>query len=485
MKLTVTCDNVQGKISGGLSSVVKRTIWNECRYRVMPESQARRINRSWDGTKKLFHRGRKAFPIGLLCRVTAVLDKSGVPYDVVWEKTKNDHPQIPELKMRPAGREQYGLHSFQVDALIEALTNPRSVIQIATGGGKTVVAGHIISRVRKPTLFMVHTKDLLYQAKDLFITMFGEENVGQIGDNIVDPQNITVATIQTVANSLNIKYLHSEYEDVRWNDKIDTRAYHRVRRVVARTNLTFMDECHRVAAPTTSEVMHAIPSYWKFGLSASPWRDDGADLEIEGAFGPKCYMISASELYRLGHLVKPHITFHVVPPLPFPKGSYYEIYDKYIVENDHRNRAAVNWVKSNVERGISTMILIRYIKHGHVIKKMLDEALGMDVPFLSGRDKSDIRKDVLDNMRRGRLRCLVASTIADEGLDIPSLEAVVLLGGGKSSVKALQRIGRTLRTHNGKKQAYVLDFEDNAKYLVHHSARRRKMYQTEDEWTIE
>jgi superfamily II DNA or RNA helicase len=46
-------------------------------------------------------------------------------------------------------------------------------------------------------------------------------------------------------------------------------------------------------------------------------------------------------------------------------------------------------------------------------------------------------------------------------------------------VRALQRIGRVIRLSPGKKDAYVIDFIDNAKYLDKHSATRIAIYETE------
>lgn len=73
----------------------------------------------------------------------------------------------------------------------------------------------------------------------------------------------------------------------------------------------------------------------------------------------------------------------------------------------------------------------------------------------------------------------VHNTLADEGLDLPALDAVILAGGGKSYVKAFQRVGRALRLYPGKTKAYVIDFYDDSKYLRKHSNRRIKLYKEE------
>ena len=82
-------------------------------------------------------------------------------------------------------------------------------------------------------------------------------------------------------------------------------------------------------------------------------------------------------------------------------------------------------------------------------------------------------------MKDGELDCIIASTIFDEGVDIPILDTLILAGGGKSKVRAMQRIGRVIRKYPKKKKAFVIDFLDNATYLKNHSAARKRMYETE------
>jgi superfamily II DNA or RNA helicase len=87
-------------------------------------------------------------------------------------------------------------------------------------------------------------------------------------------------------------------------------------------------------------------------------------------------------------------------------------------------------------------------------------------------------------MREGEIQGLIASTIADEGLDIKRLAGLILAGGGKSSTRALQRVGRTLRTFEGKTHAIVVDMADESKYLRVHSSKRKEIYLTEPEFVI-
>ena len=87
-------------------------------------------------------------------------------------------------------------------------------------------------------------------------------------------------------------------------------------------------------------------------------------------------------------------------------------------------------------------------------------------------------------MKEGKHRCVIASSIFDEGVDVRPLSALILAGAGKSQTRALQRIGRVIRAYEGKKDAIVIDFFDDSKYLRKHSQARRKIYRTEPKFEI-
>jgi len=59
-----------------------------------------------------------------------------------------------------------------------------------------------------------------------------------------------------------------------------------------------------------------------------------------------------------------------------------------------------------------------------------------------------------------------------------------LAGGGKSSTRALQRVGRITRPWPGKKYGIVIDIVDEIRYFREHASQRRKIYSTEPKWII-
>lgn len=478
------------KILTTLPANVLDEISDACSYEVEGAEHMKRMKyaryREWDGLKRLFHRSWKSFGSGLSERVSKILIKHG--YDVKWD---NDF-QVPEsFDFSFRDTSAFEERDYQTEAIAAAMDNQQGMIKIPTGGGKTYVAAEIMGMRGHNSVFLVHTKDLLYQAKEVFSKIFnvyGVNMVGQIGDGIIDPKTITVMTIQTASRALGVKFEkdpYSEDEDA-WKDKETDYRSSAIRECIDGAGLVFMDECHRVAAPTATGVVSAFQNaIYRYGLSASPWRDDGADLALEAIFGHIIYDIKASTLIAQGHLVKPFIRFRQVPPQKFPKGTRYAtIYEQYIVNNDARNSIVVNEAVRRISKGIPTLILVRRISHGGELQRRINEAVGGGIPFLSGQNDSDLRGSVIRDLRDGGIRGLVATTIADEGLDIKPLAALILAGGGKSSTRALQRVGRVLRPFQGKDHAEVIDFTDNAKFLIEHSMKRMEIYETEPDFSI-
>jgi superfamily II DNA or RNA helicase len=191
--------------------------------------------------------------------------------------------------------------------------------------------------------------------------------------------------------------------------------------------------------------------------------------------------MSASKLIDNGFLVPANIVLFDVPYVNNNERNYHSIYQKYITENDVRNGMINDSVRSLIASGRKVLILVRFISHGKILSKLLS-----DIPhyFVNGNVDGLTREDIKKDFENGIYKCLIASSVFDIGVDIPCLDALILGGGGKSTVRALQRIGRVIRGYPNKKDAIIVDFFDNAKYLDKHSSIRISVYETEPRFKI-
>lgn len=72
------------------------------------------------------------------------------------------------------------------------------------------------------------------------------------------------------------------------------------------------------------------------------------------------------------------------------------------------------------------------------------------------------RQDRLSYLRVGRLKALVAPTVLDEGIDVPTIDLAVVLGGSKSRRQMIQRMGRVLRLKpDGGKATFIVVYAQN------------------------
>jgi len=484
--MQVILGHTYGKLKN-LSPALASQISDACSYEIQGSEHSPLYKRGhWDGKKRLYNKQTGKFPMGMWERISHILNRLNAEYTLV-DQRNNVRGQLDLMLSETVEKRQY-----QQEAVGKAIDARRSVIQAATGAGKTVMAAMLIVELKCTTLFLVHTKDLLYQAKQSFEAFIkgDDAKIGQVGDGVIDIRQITVATMQTMSRFLGVKYEKYKYEDVDDKEKaieVDNNTKVQLQKMVDSTELVIWDEVHRIACNMAFGVSEKIEhAPYRVGLSASPWRDDGADMLIEAAMGHTSYIINASDLIDMGYLVQPIIKIENIPasqPWWSDNRSYDQIYKEEIVENRYRNERIIQYVKDFLTMDIMTLVLVQQIKHGNMLKRRITDEFD-PIDFLSGRDLSIVRNRTIQEMRDGERLGLIASTIADEGLDIKRLSAVILAGGGKSSTRALQRIGRVLRTFEGKTHALVVDFNDEAKYLRDHAQRRQAIYQTEPRFAI-
>ncbi len=99
--------------------------------------------------------------------------------------------------------ESYKLHDYQEVIVAECRAKQRGLVVLATGGGKTIVAGAIIKEIGvAPVVFFVTSKELLEQSKDkLEKALKLKGKIGVIGDGKCDIHDISVCTIQTCVSA--------------------------------------------------------------------------------------------------------------------------------------------------------------------------------------------------------------------------------------------------------------------------------------------
>jgi superfamily II DNA or RNA helicase len=347
----------------------------------------------------------------------------------------------------------------QQTAINQALALERGVVHHPTAAGKTEVMVEVARRVGRPGLVLVHRKDLMWQTAQRFWEAFDDPNqeiVGVIGDGRWAPRTITVATFQTLY--MRLKEGMTDVQD--W-----------LRQEIGQVHV---DEAHHLPAKSFEKVMAQLWSArWRFGYSATPYKEGDPEtfFHVASWLGPTVHRVGADELAEKGHLV-PVDVFMIRQPLnPVSWKKWQEAVEHGIVSNTIRNNHIIDLARHLDEtRSGPVVILVERLAHGEALAR----ALG--APFIAGNAPTPTRQRTWEDMRQGRLNLLVASKVADEGLNIPPLAYLILAGGGKAPHLTVQRVGRGMRVAGGKERLFCFDFLDRGKYLEKHAARRLQTY---------
>ena len=94
-----------------------------------------------------------------------------------------------------------------------------------------------------------------------------------------------------------------------------------------------------------------------------------------------------------------------------------------------------------------------------IVAEMLGNEMGMRVTKFTSEESADERERIKLDFADGKhLQALVAIRCLDEGVNIPSIKTAFIMASSTNPKEYIQRRGRVLRKHPGKKHAVIYDF---------------------------
>jgi superfamily II DNA or RNA helicase len=241
--------------------------------------------------------------------------------------------------------------------------------------------------------------------------------------------------------------------------------------------LLILDEAHHVAASTFHSVVDRCPARYRLGLTATPEREDGLTALLDLFMGAPLVTVTHDELVAAGVLTVPDI--HSVETdftYLYTGAEDYAPMLAAVASDPARNALIVEHVAREAHAGHVCLVLSGRIDHCHTLANAI-EAEGVSAAVLTGEVKRAVRKELLDRARAGELAVIVATSLADEGLDLPRLSRVFLAYPGRARGRTVQRLGRLMRPHAEKTDAALFDFVDRKVPLLRrHHLERRKLY---------
>lgn len=347
----------------------------------------------------------------------------------------------------------FELVAYQKQALIKVVMAGSGIFCAPCGGGKTAVGISLITKIAQKTLVLVHTVDLMNQwYKELSLKAQFDFKVGRFGDQNKEDSQIVVCIVQALI-------------------KLDRQ---KITDYLSQFGLLILDECHHCPAATFATIINQSKSRYRYGLTATPKRKDGLDFLMVDIIGPIVSEVTDGDLQDAGRsqscIVKENYTTFYSR---YGADQWAKLINEIIIDCD-RNAMIVKNVYKRWQEGHFPLVLSDRVEHCKALCFAL-KRMGMNAQLLISEIDKLSRKRVIDDCQSQRVDCLIATRIADEGLDIPTLSNIHLTipSGNESNIK--QRIGRIRRPIEGK-VCIVDDYIDSRTKTCLRMAKERKKY---------
>jgi superfamily II DNA or RNA helicase len=352
------------------------------------------------------------------------------------------------------------------------------VVILPTGAGKSLVAQMAVEQVKRSTLVVVPTLDLMNQWYDLLLSCF-EAEVGLIGGGFYEVGALTVTTYAS--------------------------AFRFMERLGGSFGLVIFDECHHLPSGSHRYAADMCIAPYRLGLTATPERADGADLLLEQLIGPTVYRREAREFageYLSDYTVE-RVSVRLTAEERFRYESEREIFRRFLSEKGIGLGSLRGWqmfvgASARSSEGRRAMMAYRESKRialgtdaklrvlgelllRHRREKVLVFTAENEmvyrisrrflIPAITHETNVKERRAWLEAFNRGDVLALVTSKVLNEGVNIPDASVAVVLSGSGSSREHVQRLGRILRKLPGKEATlYEVVTEDTTEEQI---SRRR------------
>jgi superfamily II DNA or RNA helicase len=280
---------------------------------------------------------------------------------------------------------------------------------------------------------------------------WGVPNLGRLWGGAVEPNIITVASVQSVA---------------------------KMERALPKIRALIVDEIHDMMSQTPISVYKKLKGAGvRIAVSATPFKFGEKDKvqkhQVKGYFGPVLKIkstdggiLTTSELQQRGILSSSKCKFFPVNEPNIPYDIYLDAVTRGIAENRHFHEMVVGLTHKCSGR---TLILVDRIAHGDALNAMLPGSL-----WVQGKDTSETRGEVIKQLQKSKKSLVAIATqqIFNTGINV-FVHNLINAAGGQADHQIIQRMGRGLRTANDKSELNYYDFVFNINpYLLEHSEKR-------------
>ena len=403
-------------------------------------------------------------------------------FDDIWKIHPNKEDYVDYTTTKKADiKSNIILRNYQEPCVNALKKYVNGIFILFAGAGKTQIALQCASELKQKTLFLVHTKDLLNQAKERC-----ENNLICKTSTITEGKcdvsgDIVFATVQTLVGIID-KGLIKQNE----------------------FGLIVVDECHHLSSNAESVKMfekciNYFNARYKLGISATLHRGDGLENTTKKILGNVIYELKKSEdktkfigYYENQPIIEVPASMFQVPAQIHMLETTYNVENKDIFDTSGRIifTSLISDLATDSDRNKQVLNIINSLKgYTIVISERTSqlEELQKQTPssiYINGKTPKKQREKQIEEFRQGKHKVLFATySLVAEGLDIPILENLIMASPVKDERLVIQAIGRCQRPCEGKEKANIYDLVDDVSMLDKFTRKRKSVYKKEG-WDI-
>jgi superfamily II DNA or RNA helicase len=334
--------------------------------------------------------------------------------------------------------------THQNAAMSAALKAGHGVLSLPCGFGKTTVALAIACKLGYKTMIVVHKEFLANQWKERIQQFCPGASIGIVQQNKKETEcDFIIAMLQ----SLSLK----EYS---FND-FDT------------IGTLIVDEAHHICAKVFSQSLFKLCPKHIFGLSATPTRKDGLTKVLHWFMGPTFFVIERENQDQVEVFPIEFTCHRFSDPPPCTRQGKLSLATMIteLTENRERNTVITKLIKDLCKTTRQILVLTDRRHHCEVLHQCFKTTSGL---YMGGMKEEDL------NQSSKKKIIFATFSQAHEGLDIPTLDTVILTTP-KSDI--VQSIGRIMReTHGKKNNPHIYDIFDQWSICHAMYTKRLKVY---------
>lgn len=349
------------------------------------------------------------------------------------------------------------LRPYQMDAADQFMGALRETgkgqVVLATGLGKTIVMAEVVSQLYRDeaildgkVLVIAGTRELVDQLQSSFWyqlpksvsthrLMGGEEPSYWDG--------ITFATVQSVMSRLGD---------------------------LPKFGLVLVDEAHHIGSESFRTVIKALNAPMLGGVTATPWRGDGYD--IDHILGQPVVRVGIAEGLRNGflceadyRLLADNVDWELVREHSVHNYSLQQLNRKLLIPMRDEEAAKIIRESFTAERCRAGVIFCTTVIHARAFAAML-RLFGFRAEAITGDMDLRTRDKVMSAFRRGNLDIVTTRDLFNEGVDVPDVDMIAFMRVTHSRRIFVQQLGRGLRLSPGKDKVLVLDFVSDLRRIA-------------------